>query len=197
MEYKELNEAAGTAIGLSLSEQSFFVKGSEKFVEDNAKKLLSIIKAAYHPPSQTASNGGVDNAASQIPVSEDRPDQPLPTLIQRAVESALIRFDRDTKLPAMQKTVPGKNKREQMRNVALILLYAADDALPASYLRNQCKQQSCFDSNNFSKAYETDREHFIKNGRPGSKDWTLELTIPGKKAAEDLISQTIAEQQGQ
>ena len=59
--------------------------------------------------------------------------------------------------------------------------------MSASYIKEQCIRQSCLDANNFSKAFEKDRINFIKKGKAGSREWTIELSIPGTTAAKKLL----------
>lgn len=192
MDANQNMEGQFPSISLSLTERSFSITGPEDFIKRYKDILLPLVQ--QEQPNNRVVHSSSVLTGSQI-ATEGKDDQALPPLVKRSVESALIHFDKDTQLPVIQKSVPGKNKREQMRNVALILLYAAGEPLSSIYIREQCKKQSCLDPNNFSKAYETDKSNFIKTGKAGSKDWTLELTIPGVKAAETLISNAIAEEQ--
>lgn len=194
-ELSQVEPAKAVGISLSLSDRSFSITGDSDFVERYFDILLPLVQAAG-----AGGTSGGDEAFCYKHVdmpgesSKDIASNENPSLIERAEDAALIRFDKDTALPIVQTSVPGGNKREQMRNVALVLLFAANGPLPGAYIKEQCKKQSCLDANNFSKAYESDPHNFIKEGRRGSRDWTLDLTVPGRKTAAEFISQIIGKE---
>lgn len=171
---------------INLTELSFELEGERDFIEDHYTELLKHLKKA-----DTGLRAGALSAKPTAESTAGRNATQVDSGLDRYIEAGVFYIDGETTLPVIQAAVPGGNKREQMRNVALILLFAANSSVNSTYIKEQCERQSCLDSANFSKAYETDRRNFIKKGKAGSRDWSLELTIPGKKAAEELLESII------
>lgn len=173
---------------INLTELSFELEGERDFIEDHYSELLDHLKKA-----DTGLRTGTLSAKLMTESTTGRNATRVASGLERYIEAGVFYIDDETTLPVIQAAVPGNNKREQMRNVALILLFAANGSVNSTYIKEQCERQSCLDSANFSKAYETDRRNFIKKGKAGSRDWSLELTIPGKKAAEDLLESIVSQ----
>lgn len=167
-----------SSISLDLTKRSFTISGSEEFVSARLAQMLELVSTATSPSIPSSEPKTI------MPDSFDRDDASLKDQCETA---GIFYLDQETGLPVLQERVPGENKREKMRNVALLLLYGAEKPIEAAYIKEQCRRQSCLDTGNFSKAYEMDKRNFIKKGKAGSRDWTLELTIPGIKTAESLI----------
>ena len=173
-------------IKVSLSSQSLEIEGNEQFIEKHYEKLLEEIRSfrpLQLPPTEQNTLSNHQIASRCLPQNDNS--------LSKYIEHGIFYMDEETGLPVLQASVPGDNKREQMRNVAAILLYAADKPIPSAYIKTQCERQSCLDAANFSKTYEKDKKNFIKKGKTGSRDWHLELTIPGKKAACELLDSMI------
>lgn len=175
-------------MSLNLSERSFALEGDQGFVEKHYIKLLQIVQETQpvtSSPSVIPSAGLERDALNAAETGNQL--QCTDSQLAPYISEGIFYIDSDTKMPVIQTTVPGNNRREQMRNVALILLYASDGPMNSSYIKEQCQRQSCLDGANFSKAYEKDKKNFIKKGKPGSRDWSLELSIPGKRTAKELL----------
>lgn len=182
------------AIEVNLSTRSFSISGDRAFVQSHYQELANLVQQAAPNPlsaSQPSDVSGAPDSAATEPQRQSAHSADA----TRYIEYGIYYIDDETGLPVIQAAVPGDNMREKMKNVAFILLFATRNApLSASYLKEQCRRQSCLDANNFSKAFEKDRRNFIKKGRAGSREWTLELTVPGHKAASDLLANICPEE---
>lgn len=87
------------------------------------------------------------------------------------------------------KRIPGNTKADKTKNVALITLYAKNEKILGSEIKNACEKQKCLDSKNFAAIFKRDIENFIIGGT-GQK-WTLDLSIPGRENAEKLLESMI------
>lgn len=179
---------AFSSISVDLANGTFSIHGQEDFVQKYFEILLPVVQ------KEQGNGSGIKKPSVQLKPEKPYQQQGMPAddgLVTRCIERGLFYFDDSTGLPFLQARVPGNNKRERMRNVALVLLRAASEPLESSYIKEQCRLQSCFDGPNFSKAYEMDKRDFIKKGKTGSKDWTLQLTVPGKETSEALINRML------
>lgn len=94
-------------------------------------------------------------------------------------------------------SVPGGKTFEKVRNVALLVaaksyLATAVWAADAKEVKAECSNQSCYDPDNFWKAFDKSGDDWFKPIASGSGK-PIELTSAGVKAAEALLK-TLAEQ---
>lgn len=173
------------SIQVDLSNKSFSLNGDSEFIAKYYQGLVELVSStnigSLHADAENLSTASPSKDSTKTAWRSDE--------VSRYEQYGLFYLD-ENNMPNIQAKIPGDNYREQMRNVALILLLANGNApLSASYLKEQCKRQSCLDANNFSKAFGTDTKNFIRKGKAGSRDWTLELTVPGKQAARNLAAE--------
>ena len=166
------------SITVNLTEKSFQLAGDQNFIDAYYSRIAELISVNSNVAKQLGS--------TEVLNSKDNSPQSESSYIERGV----YRIDEETNLPIILEQVPGKNKREQMRNVAFVLLLAnGNNAIDSSYIKEQCEQQSCLDSGNFSKAFSMDRKNFIRRGKPNSREWELTLTLPGKAMAKSVLDE--------
>lgn len=172
----------GVTVKVDFSQKSFLLTGDSELVEKYYEKLVDLFRG-----SDSLSPFDSDVSVGDSIERESRKGSAAGNIASRYEQYGVFYYDGDTGLPVVQSQVPGANNRERMRNVALILLLAnGNQPISGHYIKGQCERQSCLDPNNFSKAFGTDRKNFIKKGKAGSKEWTLELTIPALKLRRAL-----------
>lgn len=178
------------AVQVSFSNRSFSITGDERFVKERYDELMAFFKAS--PDSYFGQQEGAGD--DDEPNSCDESSFAGMASNNKYIEHGIYYIDSETGMPVIQTAVPGDSMREKMRNVALILLYAVGNvAMNASYIKEQCVRQSCLDANNFSKAFEKDRRNFIRKRKAGSREWTVELSIPGLETAKALLENICSE----
>ena len=74
-----------------------------------------------------------------------------------------------------------------MKNVALIAIYAKNEKIQSSELKELCERQSCYDSNNFASIFKRDIENFIVKGKSQSQSWEIDLTVGGREKAQEIL----------
>lgn len=169
-------------IQINLKEGSFSITGSEEFIERNKKELedfminnfnlgQSILNENHTINSETDS----DNSISQK-ISEDK-----------YIQKGIYAIDSEDGTINILKRIPGKTNAEKTKNIALIVLYAKgeNEKIQGSEIRGLCEKQKCYDPKNFAAIFKRDISNFIMKGK--GQSWTLELSIPGRDNALELL----------
>lgn len=183
---KEFN----TNITVNLRDGNFTISGTESFVEkyyndlkeyvkENISSCKSVISPQHNPQplySEIQSNSPVQSAK---------------TSYDKYIENGIYYIDDSTNQIKILKNVPGGNKATKAKNVAMILLYAKNGEMSNTEIIAECQEQACFDSANFSSVFKKKDGCFIRTGNGKSKTWTLRLTTPGRKAAEELLESMV------
>ena len=52
-------------------------------------------------------------------------------------------------------------------------------------IKRLCEKQKCYDAKNFAAIFKRDMSNFIMKGK--GQSWTIELSIPGKDNAKELL----------
>lgn len=168
------------SISANLSEKSFSVSGSEEFINKYVdffldKFTLTVEDRDYKDINNVSHKNGMNDG-------------------NKYIQAGIYSIDDDGEVN-IHKKVPGKDKAEKTRNIALIVLYAKNEKIVGSQLKNLCEKQSCYDNTNFAKTFERDIENFIKK-KVSAKQWTIDLTVNGKYSAEKLLDEMLDSQQG-
>lgn len=92
---------------------------------------------------------------------------------------------------------PGKNTSEKAGNLCLIYIWAkkrimGQSEVPASELRELCKEHAAFDASNFANHLRSRKSHFLPVGVKGSNSKSYKITHPGEAAAKELLDATEA-----
>ena len=173
-----------TEICVNLTEGSFKIEGSEKFVLEQLSTLKEYIAdTRFTEPRQLRS----DNLITTDSICET--SNVSPTFNQELLKyTSIVHVDDDGEVSILQK-IPGKSKSERMKRIALIVLFAKNEKIIAKTLIPICEKHSCYDGGNFSTAFSNDITNFIKKGK--GKMWTLELTMPGRESAVALLDEMV------
>ena len=105
----------------------------------------------------------------------------------RYIRNGIYAIDSEDGTITILKKVPGKNNAEKTKNIALIVLFAKgeNEKIQGSELKRLCEKQKCYDSKNFAATFKRDMSNFIMKGK--GQSWTIELSIPGKDNAKELL----------
>ena len=103
------------------------------------------------------------------------------------INNGIYAIDNEDGTVTILKKVPGKNNSEKTKNIALIVLFAKgeDTRIQGSEIRKLCEKQKCYDAKNFASTFKRDMSNFIMKGK--GQSWTLELSIPGRDNAKELL----------
>jgi hypothetical protein len=166
------------------------IVGSEEFVSKQVERFEDLIKQLFaSPPSPPPQPRFMDRD-----VTPPNPNGKAAPADQGAglVDYPNLFAVHDDKIQ-ITRGLPGKTPAEKM--VAAAELYALASSLngtevvPFGAIRTVCKEHGCLDESNFSTIMKAEKELFTFGGKKGSRNQTLKLTQPGKKAAQLLARQ--------
>jgi len=177
----------------SAAERTIEIEGPESFVSEQIAQMKDVIAFFIeHQPTTPSSATPTLTVTDVITTETITASISAPSEQQQggleAYPNTFDTFGDEVKIIA---TVPGDNKRHQMKNVGLIYGYACSirgqETFPADEVRDICINHGILDAPNFLKAF-TDKTIFIIGGVKGGKK-TFKLTLAGKKAGLALISE--------
>ena len=164
-----------TLISVNLKERSFTISGTEEFVERNNQELKEIIMKNIEQEETEMVNKN-ENKKEYLAKEQDK-----------YINNGIYAIDNEDGTVTILKKVPGKNNSEKTKNIALIVLFAKgeDTRIQGSEIRKLCEKQKCYDAKNFASTFKRDMSNFIMKGK--GQSWTLELSIPGRDNAKELL----------
>jgi len=165
------------SITVNLKERSFTISGSEEFVEKNKQELKDFITMNIESEEIISANNK-ENEDKKYSLTEEQ---------DRYIRNGIYTIDSEDGTVTILKKVPGKNNAEKTKNIALIVLFAKgeNEKIQGSELKRLCEKQKCYDSKNFAATFKRDMSNFIMKGK--GQSWTIELSIPGKDNAKELL----------
>ncbi len=172
-----MSEYQSSTIKVNLSTREFEITGEDNFVNEHLEDMLKLISFG------TVNNNFTDfkNQVEPLPDSISDKDSIYGN-------GRVYRVDTDGEIDICKK-IGGTSKSERMKKIAMIMLYAKDNTpLNLSELRDTCVKQGCWDGHNASTIF-NNPAHFIKKGK--SKVWTLELTMEGREAAQQILEELV------
>lgn len=173
MEEKDYSE-----IYINLKEKTFSVKGNSNFVKESFESIKEIVVSLKNVP-ETNEKAEVEKETveSKESIKEDCKDKYIKAGIYSLDENKVI----------FHKKITGKANSEKMKNVALIAIYAKNEKIQSSELKELCERQSCYDANNFASIFKRDIENFIVKGKSQSQSWEIDLTVGGREKAQEIL----------
>lgn len=174
-------------IKINLSEGSLTIEGSENFIENNSERLLNYVKT-YSKVIETITvppeiRESIQHDSPSIKSIET--ETQISPVLKKYVSGGIIHIDSDDKSVSILKTVPGRTKAEQIKNIALIVLFAKSGTISGKDLVPICEKHRCYDNKNFSAIFKKDKSYFLRKGT--GRNWTLGLSVPGENAAKTLL----------
>lgn len=169
-----MNTETKTFIKVDLTNSEFEISGDVEFVEQHLQELKEFIKIGYAVRSKVSKNY---NTTENHEIKQNN-------TYDKYQNAGIFTIDEEGNV-IIHKRIPGKTNAEKTKNIALITLYAKEDKILGSDIKEMCKKQGCLDNSNFASIFARDFETFIKAGK-GQK-WTIELTIKGEEDAINLL----------
>lgn len=166
-----------TLITVNLKERSFTISGSEEFVEKNKQEFKDFIMMNMEQEETTTANNSEKEDNKDCMTEEQN----------RYIRNGIYAIDSEDGIVTILKKVPGKNNAEKTKNIALIVLFAKgeNEKIQGSEIKKLCEKQKCYDAKNFAATFKRDMSNFIMKGK--GQSWTIELSIPGKENAKELL----------
>lgn len=173
MEEKDYSE-----IYINLKEKTFSIKGNSNFVKESFEAIKEIVVSLKNVPKITEK----DEAEEEIVESEDYAKE---NDKDKYIKAGIYSLDENKVI--FHKKITGRTNAEKMKNVALIAIYAKNEKIQSSELKELCERQSCYDSNNFASIFKRDIENFIVKGKSQSQSWEIDLTVGGREKAQEIL----------
>jgi hypothetical protein len=166
-----------TTITVNLKERSFTISGSEEFVERNKQELKDFIMMNIEQEETTIANKSEKEERIECITEEQN----------RYIRNGIYAIDSEDGTVTILKKIPGKTNAEKTKNIALIVLFAKgeNEKIQGSEIKRLCEKQKCYDAKNFAAIFKRDMSNFIMKGK--GQSWTIELSIPGKDNAKELL----------
>lgn len=181
-----MEEQKNASVTINLKEGNVIISGSEEFVEKNMNEVFSFVertmptagkqKVVVETNSKEEGNLEKENEKAEY---ENRADE-------KYINSGVYHIDSDGDISILRK-IPGNNKAEKAKNIALIVLYIRKEKIQGKELIPLCEKHACYDSANFSAIFKNEKTNIIRKGN--GQSWTLELTQPGEEAAISLLEE--------
>lgn len=181
-------------VSINLHEGSIVISGSEDFIEKNMKaafdfveKNLSVAPTVINAPAVPA----VANPLTSFPIANTAMPEPANVTSassdDKYIKAGVYHIDADDGTISILKKVPGDNKAEKTKNIALIVLYIRKGKVPGKEIIPICEKHACYDSSNFSAIFKNEKTNIVRKG--SGQSWTIELTQPGETAALTLLEE--------
>lgn len=183
-----MSEAKSVSITINLSEGGIVISGSEEFVERNLDSVFAFVERnrSVSPMKQIKnvdSDAIVETVSKEI--KEDVASDKLEEGIEKYFNNGICHKDEETGNISILKKIPGANKTEKTKNIALIVAYVKKTVVDKKEIIPICQKHNCYDSSNFSAMFRKEKTNFIYKSLKGT--WTLELTVPGEDSAKALL----------
>lgn len=156
--------------------------GDKEFVESVIDRYESLMAAKVVIPTPKTSTSGPP------------PSAPAPASSNSASTSESVLddygsvFDVTDGKVSIIADIPGNTQAAKAKKVCLLYLFAksklGEDIVPNEEVREACKSHAVYDQTNFASQMKSQKKLVIANGPKGSPNFTLKLTVPGKKEAE-------------
>ena len=187
-------ENINSSISISLRDGNITISGSEAFVEKNMQVAFDFVERnlAVFPISPPAAP--VAHPSTDVPVNGTSADAGVAdhesvsaTESDKYIKAGVYHIDPDDGTISILKKIPGNNKSEKTKNIALIVLYIRKGKVPGKDIIPICTKHACYDSSNFSSIFKNEKTNIIRKG--SGQNWTIELTQPGEAAAITLLEE--------
>ncbi len=173
MEEKDYSE-----IYINLKEKTFSIKGNANFVKDSFESIKEIVVSLKNVPEIDEK----EQNEKQVIESNEIVNE---NCIDKYIKAGIYSIDENKVI--FHKRITGRTNAEKMKNIALVAIYAKNDKIQSSELKELCERQACYDANNFAAIFKRDIENFIVKGKSQSQSWEIDLTIGGREKAEEIL----------
>lgn len=181
-------EATNANIEINLNEGNIKISGSEEFVEKNMSQVFDFVKNTYLSFNKSQikqDDTSIKEASQEHFVQEIENHDKLSD--DKYIKAGVYHIDADDNSISILKKLPGNNKAEKIKNIALIVLYIRKTKIQGKEIIPLCEKHACYDSTNFSSIFKNEKTNIIRKG--SGQTWTIELTRPGEEAALALLEE--------
>jgi hypothetical protein len=155
-----MEETKTASISVNLSDGSILITGSEEFIERNKEDVFTFVEKnirSSHKPNFDAdkleeSSNMPNQNALQEPLSNNTESD------DKYVKAGVYHIDAEDSSISILKKVPGDNKTEKTKNIALIVLHIRKGKVPGKDIIPICEKHNCYDSANFSTAFKNEKQ---------------------------------------
>ena len=172
-------------IKFNYKDGKFSISGNEDFVNQHLNIILEFIKdnnlVKYQSDNKQINNSDISNVDTNTSFDEH---------IQKYIDAGIVHIDKEGNISIL-KNIPNKNNADKLRNITLIYLFLKKGNANGNdnNLKKICDKNECYDSKTFATILSKEKINIVKKG--SRKKWTIELTIPGKKAAIKLLDEMV------
>jgi len=181
-----------TSVSFNLNERSFTATGDTAFVERMMNKGFDMMKGIPAVASKPVKPASEKKECSQLNLDlGDEPndsEQVTDTGTNKYEQVGIYSYNSESEKYEISDAVPGKNKRQRMLNIGLLLGIANGGPVFRKEIKEQAIRQSTFDPHNISGTF-TGNKCFVRTNPRNSADWSVTLTVQGKKEAAALREQ--------
>ncbi len=171
-------------ITVSLVDGSITITGSEDFIEKNKEDVFNFVERNIQNKNKHKMN---KDEPIEISADDSTKGAPNIDVVDKYITNGVYHIDPDDKAISILKKVPGSNNAEKSKNIALIVLHIRKEKIMGKEIIPLCEKHNCYDASNFSSIFKNEKTNLIRKGT--GQSWTIELTLPGEKAAIDLLEE--------
>jgi hypothetical protein len=184
-----MEEIKTASISVNLNDGSLSITGSEEFIERNKENIFTFVERNIRSPHKFNSETGKPEVTSSTPTKNVLQELPQNNtdIDDKYVKAGVYHIDAENGTISITETVPGGNKTEKTKNIALIVLHIRKGKIPGKDIIPICEKHNCYDSSNFSTVFKNEKTNIIRKGT--GQAWTIELTHQGERAAITLLEE--------
>lgn len=182
------------SVSINLHEGSIVIAGTEEFIEKNMKmafdfveKNISVISRTTDDYSASATFNAMVPVIAEKKESAEASNATGVSADDKYIKAGVYHIDSDDGTISILKRIPGENKAEKTKNIALIVLYIKKGKVSGKEIIPICEKHACYDASNFSSTFKNEKTNIIRKG--SGQSWTIELTQPGEIAAYTLLEE--------
>ncbi len=189
LELKNDPDGQNAIISVNLRDRIFTISGSEIFVQDNKDSVCAFVERNMSFKQLNPSKENTELEEQNNFVSHESEELPKPDFTTKSVNAGLYSLDSDDDSVLIHMKKISGSTSEQIRKIALIILYARkNELLSSSDLRKYCIKYDCYDGNHTASIFENNRVNFIKKN-VSTRKWTLKLTPSGIDKSKEVLDE--------
>lgn len=171
-------------ITVSLEDGSITITGSETFIEKNKEDVFNFVERNIQTKIK---HKMIKDEPIEISTDVSTKGATIIDTEDKYITNGVYHIDPEDKTISILKKVPGNTTAEKSKNIALIVLHIKKGKIMGKEIIPLCEKHNCYDASNFSSIFKNEKTNIIRKGT--GQSWTIELTLPGEKAAIDLLEE--------
>lgn len=180
-------------VSINLHDGSIVISGSEDFIEKTMKVAFDFVEKNLSMPATPsvlttlAATNQLEHNSKEDIVNLESNNTALAPSDDKYIKAGVYHIDADDGSISILKKIPGDNKAEKTKNIALIVLFIKKGKIQGKEIIPICEKHACYDSSNFSAVFKNEKTNIVRKG--SGQSWTIELTQPGETAARALLEE--------